>query len=131
MLAYKTKFLSIELCLKILLLAIFSVRYSDKNSDEPPFNKITCKVEDKAKLEDIELFPSENPRNLDISGYSATNQVILTAMKHYGLILADIGSDLYITGTPDDRWDNEDLNQLKSVKATDFEIVQMGEIISN
>jgi hypothetical protein len=65
----------------------------------------------------------------DVSGFSETNQVILNAMKNYGLILADIGSDLYITGAPDDRWDNEDLNQLKSVKATDFEVVQMNEII--
>jgi hypothetical protein len=65
----------------------------------------------------------------DVSGFSETNQVILNAMKNYGLILADIGSDLYITGSPDDRWDNDDLNQLKSVKATDFEVVQMGGII--
>ena len=64
----------------------------------------------------------------DISGFSATNQVILNAMKNYGLILADIGSDLFITGAPDDRWDNDDLSELKSVKATDFEVVQMGEI---
>ena len=66
----------------------------------------------------------------DVSGFSGTNQVILNAMKNYGLILADIGSDLFITGAPDDRWDNDDLNQLKSVKATDFEVVQMGDIIN-
>jgi hypothetical protein len=66
----------------------------------------------------------------DVSGFSATNQVILNAMKNYGLILADIGSDLYITGSPDDRWDNDDLNELKGVKATDFEVVQIGEIVN-
>jgi hypothetical protein len=64
----------------------------------------------------------------DVSVFSETNQVILNAMKKYGLILADIGSDLFISGAPDDRWDNDDLNELKSVKATDFEVVQMGEI---
>jgi hypothetical protein len=69
-------------------------------------------------------------KDYDISGFSATNQVILTAMKEYGLILTDIGSDMYITGAPDDRWDNEDLSQLKNVKGSDFEVVQMGEIIS-
>jgi hypothetical protein len=63
------------------------------------------------------------------SGFSIINQVILNAMKNYGLILADIGSDLYITGAPDDRWNNDDLNELKSVKATDFEVIQMGEIV--
>jgi|WetSurMetagenome_2_1015567.scaffolds.fasta_scaffold81327_2 hypothetical protein len=67
----------------------------------------------------------------DISGFSVTNQVILKAMKNYGLILADIGSDLFFSGAPDDRWDNDDLNQLKKVKATDFEVVQMGEIVTN
>jgi len=67
----------------------------------------------------------------DISGFSATNQVILTAMKKYGLILADIGSDMYITGAPDERWDNDDLRQLGNINAGDFEVVQMGEIIRN
>lgn len=70
-------------------------------------------------------------KDYDISGFSATNQVILTAMKEYGLILTDIGSDMYITGAPDERWDNEDLNQIKNVKGSDFEVVQMGEIIFN
>jgi hypothetical protein len=69
--------------------------------------------------------------DFDISGFSVTNQVILNAMKNYGLILADIGSDLFITGAPDDGWDNDDLSLLKSVNATDFEVVQMGDIIKN
>jgi hypothetical protein len=67
-------------------------------------------------------------KDYDISGFSASNQVILAAMKKYGLILTDIGGDMYITGAPDERWDNEDLNQLKNVKAGDFEVVQMGDI---
>ena len=67
----------------------------------------------------------------DITTFSTVNQVILTAMKKYGLILADIGSDLYISGAPDERWDNDDLQQLKIIKATDFEVVQMGDIITN
>jgi hypothetical protein len=68
-------------------------------------------------------------KDYDISGFSVTNQVILTAMKEYGLILADIGTDMYITGAPDERWDNDDLRQLMNVKTRDFEVVQMGEII--
>jgi hypothetical protein len=67
----------------------------------------------------------------DISGFSQTNQVILNAMKNYGLILTDIGSDLYITGAPDERWDNDDLNNLKKIKAKEFEVIQMEEIIRN
>lgn len=62
--------------------------------------------------------------NFDISGFSATNQVILRAMKKYGLILADIGSNLYITGAPDERWDNSDLQRLGQVKGSNFEVVK-------
>ncbi len=62
--------------------------------------------------------------NIDISGYSATNQVILRAMKKYGLILADIGSNLYISGAPDERWDNDDLRRLGQIHGSDFEVVR-------
>ena len=44
----------------------------------------------------------------DISGFSETNQVILRAMKKYGLILADVGSNMFITGAPNENWDNDD-----------------------
>jgi hypothetical protein len=60
----------------------------------------------------------------DISGFSATNQIILRAMKKYGLILADIGSNLYITGVPDERWNNDDLRRLGQVHGSDFEVVK-------
>lgn len=60
----------------------------------------------------------------NISGYSVKNQVILKAMKKYGLILADIGSNLYISGAPDERWDNNDLHQLGNLKGSDFEVVK-------
>jgi len=62
--------------------------------------------------------------SFDISSYSATNQIILKAMKNYGLILADIGSNLYITGAPDDRWNNDDLQKLGKIKGSDFEVVK-------
>jgi len=62
--------------------------------------------------------------SFDISSYSATNQVILKAMKKYGLMLADIGSNLYITGAPDDRWNNDDLQKLGKIKGSDFEVVK-------
>lgn len=63
-----------------------------------------------------------------IGKYSARNQVIMTAMKHYGIILADIGSDFFISGAPDARWDNDDLRSLRAIKASDFEVVQMDRI---
>jgi hypothetical protein len=61
---------------------------------------------------------------VSISSYSAINQVILKAMKKYGLILADIGSNLYITGAPDQRWNNDDLHKLGQLKGSDFEVVK-------
>jgi hypothetical protein len=62
--------------------------------------------------------------NFDISGYSANLQIILTAMKKYGLILADIGSNMYISGAPDERWNNDDLQKLGAIAASNFEVVK-------
>jgi hypothetical protein len=60
----------------------------------------------------------------DISGFSKTNQVILTAMKQYGMIVADNGGYFYIEGATDPRWNDDDLNNLKSVASSNFEVVQ-------
>jgi len=66
--------------------------------------------------------------SFDISGYPADDQVILTAMKKYGMILADNGSGIFISGAPDDRWNNTNLNLLKQITASNFEVVQNGTI---
>jgi hypothetical protein len=63
--------------------------------------------------------------SFDISGFSAANQVILTAMKKYGMILADNGSYFYFQGVPDPRWDDNDLVNLDSIQSSNFEVVQM------
>jgi hypothetical protein len=59
----------------------------------------------------------------DISGFSKTNQVILTALKRYGMFLADNGEAWFVSGAPDPRWDDEDLHKLSAVKGSDFEVV--------
>lgn len=59
----------------------------------------------------------------DISGYTPNAQVVLQAMKTYGMILADNGSNWYFQGTVDDRWRNSLLDQLKRVPASAFEAV--------
>jgi len=64
----------------------------------------------------------------DISAFSANDQVILTALKRYGMIMADNGSSMFLSGTPDERWDNDDLHQLSQVQASDFEVVQMNPV---
>lgn len=66
----------------------------------------------------------------DISGFDANMQVILTAMQKYGLILADNGSALYVTGASDSRW-GSDLDTLKTVPASAFEVVLMSPVYTN
>jgi hypothetical protein len=68
--------------------------------------------------------------SFDISGYPADDQVILTALKKYGMILADNGSAIFISGAPDNRWNNTNLNLLKQITASSFEVVQMGTIFT-
>jgi len=63
--------------------------------------------------------------SFDISGYSAANQVILTAMKKYGMILADNGGNFFFQGVVDSRWDDNDLINLDSIQSSNFEVVQM------
>lgn len=63
----------------------------------------------------------------DISGYATPVQKIFQAMKTYGLILADNGSDMYVQGTYDTRWNNDILNPaFGSLHAGDFEVIQLG-----
>jgi hypothetical protein len=63
----------------------------------------------------------------DLSGYTPEVQKIFQAMKTYGLIVADNGSNLYISGAYDTRWNNDVLNPaFASLKASDFEVVQLG-----
>ena len=65
----------------------------------------------------------------DISGFSPHVQVILKALKKYGMFVADNGSNWYITGAPDSRWDDDELGQLKTIKGENFEVVKMGPVI--
>jgi hypothetical protein len=63
----------------------------------------------------------------DISGFAPEVQKIFRAMKKYGLIVADNGTDMYISGAWDDRWDNDVLNPaFSALTASDFEVVQLG-----
>jgi hypothetical protein len=67
--------------------------------------------------------------SFDLAGFHGQSLVILTAMKRYGLILADNGSDWYFTGATDPRWNDDDLDQIKQVPASQFEVVQSGPIL--
>jgi hypothetical protein len=65
----------------------------------------------------------------DISGYSPEIQVILTAIKAYGLILADNGSSWFISGAPDDRWDNDMLHEWDDIPGSAFEAVDVSSLM--
>ena len=65
----------------------------------------------------------------DISSFTGESLVILTALKKYGMFVADDGADWYISGTTDARWNANDLNQLLTVPGSAFEVVQTGPII--
>ncbi len=68
--------------------------------------------------------------SFDISSYSPANQVILRALKRYGMFVADNGSSWFLSGAPDPRWSDDDLGMLKNIKGFNFEVVQMGRIIT-
>jgi hypothetical protein len=68
--------------------------------------------------------------SFNISGFSPAMQVILRAMKKYGMIVADNGSNWYFSGAPDPRWNDDELSTLKTIKGSNFEVVQMGTIVT-
>ncbi len=63
-------------------------------------------------------------KSFKISKFSPSNQVILTALKKYGMIVSDTGTDMGLSGTPDPHWMDSDLAGLKSVTAGDFEVLK-------
>lgn len=69
---------------------------------------------------------------VNIGDFSSTNQVILQALKTYGMILADNGSDWFLSGTPDERWDNDDLRELQErILGKNFEAVDVSSLMAD
>jgi len=69
--------------------------------------------------------------SFDISGFDPQVQVILRAMQEYGIILADNGSAWFISGAPDERWNNDVLQQLHQLEGKDFEAVDVSGLMIN
>jgi hypothetical protein len=61
--------------------------------------------------------------SFDISSYPPQAQAVLAALQKYGMIMADNGSNMYISGDPDNRWNNDDLGTLKQVPASAFDVI--------
>lgn len=66
--------------------------------------------------------------DFDTSSYSPEVQVILRALQRYGMMLADNGSAWYLSGVPDERWDNDVLRELRNVRGSDFEAVDVSRL---
>ena len=69
--------------------------------------------------------------SFDILGFSPANQVILTALKQYGMMLADNGSSWFISGAPDAGWNNDDLHALTTIAGSNFEAVDATVLMVN
>ena len=67
--------------------------------------------------------------NFDLSRFHGGALVVLKALKKYGMMVADNGTSWYITGGADARWDDDDLDQLKTVPGSAFEVVPTGPIL--
>lgn len=61
--------------------------------------------------------------SFDINGFSPEVQAILKALKKYGMFLADNGGPWFLSGTPDPRWDDNQVHEIKRVHGSDFEAV--------
>lgn len=64
-----------------------------------------------------------------LAGFHGESLIVLEALKRYGLIVADNGSPWFITGAPDPRWSDQDLEQIKQVPGSEFEAVETGPIL--
>jgi hypothetical protein len=93
---------------------VYPARHFASSSTDPNLSPMGMRVRLKASY--------------DISSYPPSAQVVLRALKKYGMIVADNGSDWFLSGAPDARWSDADLNTLKTVHGRDFEVVRMGQI---
>jgi hypothetical protein len=67
--------------------------------------------------------------SFNVSSYTGQTRVVLTALKKYGMIVADNGSNWFVSGAADSRWNDNDLNQLKQIPGSAFEVVNTGQSI--
>jgi hypothetical protein len=88
---------------------VYPARHYASSSDDPSLPPMGLRVRLKASV--------------DISGFPRQARVVLQALKTYGMILADNGSNWYISGAPDPHWSNDDLHTLGRITGADFEVV--------
>jgi hypothetical protein len=88
---------------------VYPARHYASSSDDPTLPPMGLRVRLKA--------------NVDISHFPKQARIVLQALKTYGMILADNGSNWYISGAPSPKWSNDDLHTLGQITGADFEVV--------
>ena len=88
---------------------IYPARHYASSSDDPSLPPMGLRVRLKASV--------------DISGFPRQARIVLQALKTYGMIVADNGSNWYISGAPDPRWSNDALHTIDRITGSDFEVV--------
>jgi hypothetical protein len=89
---------------------VYPARHYASNSTDPSLPPMGLRVRLKASFK--------------TGGFPPQARAVLGTLKRYGMILADNGSNWYITGAPDPRWSNDDLHSLGQVHGSDFEVVR-------
>jgi len=88
---------------------VYPARHYASSSDDPSLPPMGLRVRLKAAV--------------DISGFPKQTRIVLQALKTYGMILADNGSNWYISGAPSPKWSNDDLHSIGQITGADFEVV--------
>ena len=88
---------------------VFPARHYASDSNDPSLPPMGLRLRLKASF--------------DVSGFPRQARIVLVALKRYGMLVADNGSDWYITGAPDPRWSNDQLHTLGRVTGSNFEVV--------
>jgi hypothetical protein len=95
---------------------VYPARHYASSDDDPNLPPMGMRVRLKASF--------------DISTFSPANQVILRALKKYGMFVADNGPSWFLSGAPDPRWSNDDLGMLKTIKGFNFEVMKMEGVVT-
>jgi hypothetical protein len=95
---------------------VYPARHYASSSDDPSLPPMGLRVRLKASV--------------DISGFPRQARIVLQALKTYGMILADNGSNWYISGAPNPKWNNDDLHTLGRITGSDFEVVDTSSLHS-
>jgi hypothetical protein len=88
---------------------VYPARHYASSSDDPSLPPMGLRVRLKASV--------------DISGFPKQARIVLQALKTYGMILADNGSNWYVSGAPNPKWSNDDLHSIGRIHGSDFEVV--------